>query len=458
MNHGSWQLRDEHNYLVAKGTCEADQPHGRWTTYHANGRKAADGQMIHGIRTGVWRTWNERGQRESEVTYAISKREWPYGSSVWSYDIALPSPQHIGKSQIAEESIRQGPSRLWHPSGTLKSQGAYAQDFREGPWAFYDDRGRLLERGNYHRGLREGPWEVVYPDTGKTTLVHFESDWKQEELSRLKSELQVELSSDDLLRQITAMHRIEDLGRAGSGLLVKLLDAKSDDLKLMALRRLARLATSTESVEGPIPGFDKPTSTAQLRLLTESSDTRLANLAMLWLFRDSPPDRDALYLRLIAAARQTRDEQWKQCALAVLYITDESRHLAIFAELAHAEDSWRPPFANGMGSNQGSPYPWIALQRNNVEAVVKPAMLSTDARVRLFALRVIHAIVVRSPPREETLPDGGKRMRYPIPDVYRELIERAKLDPEQSVRTAAEAVDLADPPDLPHGAVIPVVG
>jgi hypothetical protein len=70
---GTWRLRDENDDLLVAGRYENDQPHGKWTVYHVNGRRALEGEMVHGAKKGLWRTWDEEGQLLSEITYDPTK-------------------------------------------------------------------------------------------------------------------------------------------------------------------------------------------------------------------------------------------------------------------------------------------------------------------------------------------------------------------------------------------------
>src|SRR5262245_30083815 len=68
-NVGSWRLLDEHGDPLVVGRYHDDLPQGRWTVYHTNGRKAAEGSVVRGARNGLWRVWDAEGRLESEVTY-----------------------------------------------------------------------------------------------------------------------------------------------------------------------------------------------------------------------------------------------------------------------------------------------------------------------------------------------------------------------------------------------------
>jgi hypothetical protein len=466
VNDGSWQLRDKQNHLLASGSCAAAETHGRWTIYHASGRKAAQGQMSHGHRVNTWRTWDEYGHRESEVNYAIVSRELPPIASPQLANACccgsvLPTwLNYTRKKMVVEDSSRHGLSRTWHPNGKLKSQGAYENDLRDGPWSFYNDRGQRTAGGEYHRGLREGPWDIADSITGKMRVVQFICDRPQEDFDRLLADIKAQLSSGEFDQQITALDRLESLGRAAVKPLVNLLDDAdtSTNLKFLALRRLAHLAEIADVTGNPIIDLKSDIHIARLRQFTQSTDDRLAGLAMLLRYRNSPDDRENLYAPLIASARASPDIEWKQCVLAVLCHYDKPRRQATFIELAHAADTWRSPPYDLSSDSLSSPFHQIALACDNHEDLIKSASHSPDVRLRRFAVLLVRLIVFRRGPQPAVSPAGKQGSHYPVPDAYRNLIERATLDPDQSVREAAEMISQPLLNPHPHQTVIPVVG
>jgi len=123
VNVGHWQLRDEQDNLLVKGRYDRDLPEGWWTTYHTNGRKAVQGRVLHGAKTGLWRIWDDSGLLTSEVQYRTDS--------------------------IAQQTYRHGPTRVWHPTGQLRLEGAYSDNRRSGTWTFYDEQGRVAEKREY---------------------------------------------------------------------------------------------------------------------------------------------------------------------------------------------------------------------------------------------------------------------------------------------------------------------
>jgi len=139
VNAGRWQLRDDQDNLLVAGHCANDQPSGKWTIYHVNGRKAAEGDTYRGARRGLWRTWDEEGRLETEIIYEAREQELVFRKPV--------GPEMLAR--LPWKSFRHGPARGWHPNGKLQFEGQYEDDRREGQWTFYDNEGRVATRSDY---------------------------------------------------------------------------------------------------------------------------------------------------------------------------------------------------------------------------------------------------------------------------------------------------------------------
>jgi len=58
--------------------------HGRSTSWYRNGQKTAEGEHVHGCRSGVWTHWFESGQLAARGRYDADRKvgEWQY----WNED------------------------------------------------------------------------------------------------------------------------------------------------------------------------------------------------------------------------------------------------------------------------------------------------------------------------------------------------------------------------------------
>jgi hypothetical protein len=467
IDHGSWQIRDEHDDVLVTGRYIDGQPHGFWTIYHASGRKAAAGEMFHGLRVGLWKTWYEDGRRESEVTYAVKKvprsylrlpefrRPVPRGpicTSVipvvgmvgFSPLLAItgddsgrlyPRPNHFDSSSYV--SMRHGPAQGWFSNGKLRWEGIYDHDRRHGQWTFYDASGRITEKGEYHVGVRDGQWQIVDSATGKTKSIELVGGRERFEHVLLMAQLQAAVHSGDAERQIIAMDRLEELGQHGAPLLSKCLEDSNIDLQLLALRRLERMAIASAIERQPECSIFDAAIIARIEALLDSDDERAARSAMLLLYRVSPDRRDALFPRILSAIRQFGDSGWKWSALISLWQTDIAHRAAIFAELAQLYDG-----------RLNNAFLFVPLPfSDDMAEILDNASHSNDPRLRRFTIEFI-SIVARSGQRPFV---GGSTVQYAIPKQLQPIVERAKADLDPTIREAAAAVGIWPDPRLPMG-------
>jgi antitoxin component YwqK of YwqJK toxin-antitoxin module len=462
VNLGSWQLRDKQGEALATGRYVNDQPHGFWKVFHPNGRKAAEGQMFQGLRVGVWRTWDERGQRESEATYVIMKPavatpELPsFRPSKSRPPVSLPIPVvgMIGAlgnmppvatmlmgglpgkvgATVGLVSLRHGQAKAWYANGQLKESGSYRYDRRDGTWKFYDEHGRVVGAGEYRDGLREGEWSVLDAASGQMKIVEFIGDRPRDGHERLMADLQAELASGQIERQVVAMDRLERLNAHGLPHLVNALSDPRGDIQLLALRRLNRLLTTPRMAgDATRPVVDAATM-GRIESLIDSDDERVARLALLVVYREIADRRDALFPQLIESIRQAPDGDWAFHALALAWTSDTARRPTLFNELAEAVDRWSP---EGLSSSVDYWYFVQASQSNELNELLFRAMSSDLAKVRGLAIQWISLLALRHPEYTKQS-DGSRSAFYPIPEPFRDVVEAARRDPDEGVRRTAE--------------------
>lgn len=474
IDHGTWQIRDEHDDLLVTGRYLDGRTHGSWTIYHPNGRRAATGQMFHGLRLGLWKTWYDDGQRESEVTYAVIRpsasgadvrlpefnyRPQPSGgpgpcTSVIPVvgaiglqpligGLGFPSFGGMGMGGMPPHlpqyvSFRHGPARTWYRNGQLKSEGNYDHDSRHGHWTFYDDTGHITHSGNYENGFREGPWLIASrsPTPTRSVSEEYSSNWiefiggrPRAEHQRLIREIQTDLSSSEIEHQIIAMDRLEELGRHALPLLTKCLEDSSTDLQLLALRRLERMAIAEIREYQPASSIFDAAIMARIGALLDSDNDRVARSAMLLLYRLSPNRREELFPKLLAAIQQFGDDTWKWQALAGLWQTDREHRPAVFAELAQAH--------NGRLT---SPFLTIPLGYfDESQEILDAASRSDDPKMRRYAIEVT-AILARTLSKRPFA--AGTTTQFAVPEPLQSIVERAKSDSDPAIREAAAAVGI----------------
>jgi antitoxin component YwqK of YwqJK toxin-antitoxin module len=60
--------------------------------------------------------------------------------------------------------IRHGLFRAYYQSGSLASEGNYADGVEQGPWRDYHENGKLASEGMYERGQEVGEWKYWQAD------------------------------------------------------------------------------------------------------------------------------------------------------------------------------------------------------------------------------------------------------------------------------------------------------
>jgi len=470
VNIGTWQLRDERGDGLASGRYASDQPHGFWKFYHPNGRKAAEGQMFHGLRVGVWKTWDEEGRRESEVTYAIMRQPaavpaLPLFQPLKNRPLVgntIPVVGMIGTLGTMPPvaamllgglpgtmggapglvSLRHGPAKAWHASGQLKETGDYRYDRRDGPWKFFDEQGRVVKEGEYRRGLREGTWKVFDPVSREMDTVDFIGDRPRAEHEQLIAQLQAELASGQIERQVAAMDRLEQLGTHGLPHLTIALADSQGEIKLLALRRIDRLSMIPRMAGDSTPSVVDLEAIGRIERLIDSDDERIARLALLIVYRETADRRDALFPRLIESIRQSPDGEWAFQALAMVWTTDVAHRPAVFNELAEAIDRW------SRDDYSWYAHPWLLTdwffvkpsKSSDIDELLCSAMKSERASVRRLAIQWIARLAVWN--QEVTKQaDGTQLIYFPVPEQFREAVQAARSDADDRVRKIADRIE-----------------
>lgn len=88
--------------------------HGKWTTYHKNGKKMATGSYSQGQTNGDYSSWHPNGQLAVQGQYREGKE---VGKWTW-----------------------------WHPNGQKQVQGEYVAGSKNGLWVWWDDNGAVAHK------------------------------------------------------------------------------------------------------------------------------------------------------------------------------------------------------------------------------------------------------------------------------------------------------------------------
>jgi hypothetical protein len=445
LNVGSWRLRDEHGDLFVAGRYRNDQPHGWWTAWHASGRKAAEGEAQHGVKAGVWRTWDDDGHLVSEVTYtavpfvpsmrdlAPTRRPFvsppPHHPRLSSLPLALRS----GVPQFGFQSLREGPARQWYANGQLEFEGNYKNDRREGAWTFFDEQGQTVEQGTYVANRREGWWLV------RGQLLEYVAGRTKEEHEKLLERIVADLDSSQARRQIAAAAMLEELGPAGAPLLEQLLRGGTHDARRLALRSLVRQDAVPEHLA------------SRIEPLVDDADPRLSMYAMLAIYPHRPERRGSLHAELLSRIKSINNFDVQLAVSGKLCELDAERlpqtMEQLIAILARREST--APRLGEISVGVGAMHEplWEHLQillAADIDLVshLERAINSRDVEVRLLVAKLLKEIVESHPPTRTANAAGSVVPEYSweIPEPLHALIQKAKSDSEPKVREIAAGV------------------
>jgi hypothetical protein len=144
--------RSEWNVLVwPDGRTERD---GREREYHPNGALRSEGSFERGAPVGVWRTWFPDGTPRSEVDFGAP------GSPQTGLDRFWHANGRPAAEGPAIRGVREGRWTFWSENGLLAREGVYRAGRREGTWVFYDELGARRGEGLYASGERVGSWTL----------------------------------------------------------------------------------------------------------------------------------------------------------------------------------------------------------------------------------------------------------------------------------------------------------
>ena len=437
---GAWRVRNPHGDLLIDGGYNDDIPQGQWTIYYANGKRAAQGQVFCGARTGLWRTWDEEGALRSEATYKVVLRTErqppamrpfisPWGIPVIGMIDLLgqfgggamggglgggPVTASLPLWESKYVAVRHGPIKVWYAGGQLQLKGAYQDDLRDGQWTRYDEQGQILEQGTYHAGVREGIWTTHLPAERRSPQHRYVGGLPEEQRRRLLVRLEGDLASGNINRKIAAAERLEELAPEGAARLASALESDSLETQILALRSLSRL----ESL---------PADTlARIAPLADHPELRVSLRARLGLYRARPTERERL-LQEIFTALQSADDPLAIETLLAMYRADPERRLIVLAPLV---ERMAGPEARFRGSYTHSPPKFIErLAGLGWEIVPQLDAIYSEASPegRWFMVRVLHDLINHSQQAE-------------IPEPGQSLIERAKTDRDPRVQAAAQLI------------------
>lgn len=174
---------------------------GIWQELHTNGRIKEEGNYTNGLRNGVFKFYNKKGELEkvekyengvlatgdNETAILDIRKELNDDGTVKSMGSYKEGKKHgvfrefdakgnISAGFVYDEDTKageglmdtlgrkQGMWKWYYPDGTVRSQGAYKDGKRDGPWTFFFLGGKTEQQGSYKEDLATGAWKWYFPN------------------------------------------------------------------------------------------------------------------------------------------------------------------------------------------------------------------------------------------------------------------------------------------------------
>ncbi len=150
--HADGTTRSETRVLVwSDGRIERDGPERE---YSSSGVLEAERFFDHDAPTGSWRTWFTTGTPRSEMDFGAPGSDAPGVQRFWHANGRLAAEGTV------IDGVRAGRWDYWNEDGTVLRAGSYRGGKRDGSWSFHDGGGVKRAEGRYDLGARVGSWTL----------------------------------------------------------------------------------------------------------------------------------------------------------------------------------------------------------------------------------------------------------------------------------------------------------
>ena len=121
--------------------------------YHPNGQCSEETVYKKGVKHGVFRLYNKKGEIIEGGVYEEG---------------------FLKERGITDKSgNKQGDWIIYYKSGATKAIGHYIDGLREGEWVFFYESGEEEQRGFYKKGEYDGVWVWVFKNGGEKRFEHY---------------------------------------------------------------------------------------------------------------------------------------------------------------------------------------------------------------------------------------------------------------------------------------------
>ena len=126
---------------------------GEWKNYYNTGQIRETGTYINGLLDGKWVYYYPSGKKEQEGEY---KNNLPFGVWIWYY----PNGKIQRRESYNGYGKLEGTVTEYDSLGTEIARGEYYNDLQEGPWFYFV--GDHKEIGSFTIGKPDGVWNYYY--------------------------------------------------------------------------------------------------------------------------------------------------------------------------------------------------------------------------------------------------------------------------------------------------------
>lgn len=165
--HGPWTQWYANGQRGSQGVYDRGAKQATWSYWHESGEKLAEGSLENGVRQGPWTSWYPDGALQTRGSYLFGEKEgvWTHRSPAGAIDEELTGVYEAGilvgefvidgtvTSSFGEDrpreraefrdGVRHGVAATWHPDGSKRSEGHYADGRKTGRWTYWREDGSI---------------------------------------------------------------------------------------------------------------------------------------------------------------------------------------------------------------------------------------------------------------------------------------------------------------------------
>jgi antitoxin component YwqK of YwqJK toxin-antitoxin module len=166
---GLWKEFNEDGNKISEGHYRDNIRQGPWTFWIEETCWKTSGQMVEGKREGLWTEWSKDGSKTAEGHYLNNQKE-----GLWTY-YNLHGVEELRQTVQMVAGERQGLEKTFW-DGRKIEEGHYMDNEREGLWTIWNQEGQKEEARHYLKGVLDGPVAKWHKNGQKALEGHYKND------------------------------------------------------------------------------------------------------------------------------------------------------------------------------------------------------------------------------------------------------------------------------------------